>query len=163
MSFLIQGCSLLKAIPTKFPSALATVYKWLSERDEKIAPAITEEYKIFFANYKGHNAQKRQDKRDHVEELRTLFKFCRKLTASVGWVEQLSEPDLLMGEKAILMGCTTPLRMLFECKHHYSHEYFKLIDYVMDQSKLAGPSTGGFVQFIKVTTVQIDKPWTELF
>jgi hypothetical protein len=56
MSFLIQGCSLLKVIPTKFPSALATAYKWLSEKDEKIAPVITQEYKFFFTNYKGHKA-----------------------------------------------------------------------------------------------------------
>ena len=58
ISFLIQGCSLLKAIPTKFPSALAIAYKWLSEKEEKIEHAITEEYKIFFEGYKGHKIQK---------------------------------------------------------------------------------------------------------
>jgi hypothetical protein len=132
ISFLIQGCSLLKTIPNKFPSALAVAYKWLFDREAKIPCVITEEYKIFFTNYKGHKAQRGQQKRDHIEELRALFKFCRKLRASVEWIKYLQEPDLLMGEAALLMGCTTSLRLLFECNNHYSHDYFALIDYIIE-------------------------------
>jgi hypothetical protein len=163
MSFLIQGCSLLKATPSKFSAALAIAYRWLSEHDEKIAPVIIEEYKVFFDTYKGHKAQKRQEKRDHVEELRTLFKFCRTIEASVNWIKYLPEPDLLMGEKALLMGCATSLRLLFECKCHYSHSYLDLIDYILDQSRLAARSVDGFVLLLKFEAVVIDKPWVELF
>ena len=120
VSFLIQGCSFLKVVPTKFPSALAVTYKWLSENNEKIASTILKEYSTFFANYKGHKPLKEQTKQEHIGELRTLFKFCRILNAPVDWVKHIPEPDLLMGEKAILTGCSTTLRLLFECKHHYS-------------------------------------------
>lgn len=58
MSFLVQGCALVHHIPTKFPAALAVSYRWLAEHDETIAPAIAEEYKVFFAAYKGHKARK---------------------------------------------------------------------------------------------------------
>jgi hypothetical protein len=58
MSFLIQGCSLVKAIPVKFPSALAVAYGWLSDKNEKIGSVVLEEYKHFFTNYKGHKAKK---------------------------------------------------------------------------------------------------------
>jgi hypothetical protein len=57
-----------------------------------------------------------------------------------------------MGEKAVLTGCCTSLRLLFECKTHYSHEYFALVDYVIG-SKLAGPSVDGFVKMLKLNTV----------
>lgn len=163
MSFLIQGCSLLKAAPNKFPAALAIAYKWLFEHDEKIAPVIIEEYKIFFDTYKGHKAQKRQEKRDHVEELRTMFKFCRRINASVNWIKCLPEPDLLMGEKALLMGCATSLRLLFECKRHYSHSFLALIDYILDQSRLAARNVDGFVLLLKVDAIVIDEPWVKLF
>jgi hypothetical protein len=74
----------------------------------------------------------------------------------------LKDPELLMGERAVLTGCCTPLRLLFECKMHYSHKYFALIDYVVE-SKLAGPSVDGFVKMIKMSTALIDKPWIDLF
>lgn len=93
---------------------------------------LVEGYKKFFENYKGHKAKRRQEKREHIEELRTLFRFCRKISASVNWIKHIPEPDLLMGEKALLMGCATSLRLLFECKRHYSHSYLELIDYIMD-------------------------------
>ncbi len=110
-----------------------------------MAPVIIEKYSLFFANYKGHTAQRGQEKSDHVEELRALFKFCRKISASVNWIKYLPEPDLLMGEAALLMGCTTSLRLLFECKDHYSHEYFKLVDYIIAQAKIADRNVQGFV------------------
>jgi hypothetical protein len=50
----------------------------------------------------------------------------------VDWIKHLSEPDLLMGEKALLTDCSTSLRLLFECKRHYSHEYFALVDYILE-------------------------------
>lgn len=153
----------MKTIPTKFPAALAITYKWLSEHDEKIAPVIIEEYKKFFSIYTGHKAQKRQEKRDHIEELRTLFKLCRKIDAPVNWIKYLPEPDLLMGEKALLMGCATSLRLLFECKRHYSHSYLELIDYIMDQARLAARNVEGFVLMLKVDAIAIDKPWIEIF
>lgn len=49
-----------------------------------------------------------------------------------------------MGEKALIMGCATSLRLLFECKSRYSHDYFEFIDYVMDHSRLTAPSVYGF-------------------
>jgi hypothetical protein len=64
----------------------------------------------------------------------------------------LKDPELLMGEKAVLTGCCTSLRLLFECKTYYSHEYFALVDYVIG-SKLAGPSVDGFVKMLKLNAV----------
>jgi len=58
VSFLVQGCLLLKTIPSKFPSALAIAYKWLSNKEEQIPCVVMNEYKIFFSNYKGHKAQR---------------------------------------------------------------------------------------------------------
>ena len=49
-----------------------------------------------------------------------------------------------MGEKALLMGCATSLRLLFECKIHYSHDYIDFIDYVMDNARLAASNVYGF-------------------
>jgi len=136
---------LLANIPKRFPSALAISYKWLHEKGEKIPAIVAESYKTFFQNYKGHTAQKGQGRYEYVVELRTLFKFCRRLSASVAWIKYLPEPDLLMGEAALLTGCTTSLRLLFECKKYYSHEYFALIDYIMLQAKLAAKNVDGFV------------------
>ena len=84
------------------------------------------------------------------------------IKAPLNWLHLLKDPELLMGESAVLTGCCTSLRLLFECKAHYSHEYFTLVDYVIG-SKLAGPSVDGFVQMIKINTVEIDKPWISLF
>ena len=68
-----------------------------------------------------------------------------------------------MGEKALLMGCATSLRLLFECKKHYSHDYFDFIDYVMDNARLAACNVFGFTQFLKLPNVLIDEPWKEVF
>lgn len=68
-----------------------------------------------------------------------------------------------MGEKALIMGCATSLRLLFECKNRYSHDYFNFIDYVMDNSRLTAPSVDGFTKFIKFPIVKIDVPWKEVF
>jgi hypothetical protein len=64
-----------------------------------------------------------------------------------------------MGEAAVLMGCTTSLRLLFECKHHYSHDYFALVDYIIAQAKLADRNVEGFVLLLKVPLINIDQPW----
>ena len=79
-----------------------------------------------------------------MEELRSLFRFCRKIKGEIDWLRYIQEPDLLMGEKALLMGCATSLRLLFECKTHYSHDYLNFIDYVMDNARLAAASVHGF-------------------
>ena len=110
---------------------------------------------FFFENYKPH-------KKHTLKDLESLFKFCREIQASISWIKLLKDPELLMGEKALLTGCCTPLRLLLECKAHYSHEYFTLVDYVIE-SKFAGPSVDGFVKMIKVSTILIDKSWIQLF
>ena len=43
-----------------------------------------------------------------------------------------------MGEKALVMGCATNLRLLLECKERYSQDYLDFVDYVMDTTRLTG-------------------------
>jgi hypothetical protein len=68
-----------------------------------------------------------------------------------------------MAETAVLTGCCTASRLLFECRTHYSHEYFTLIEYIMEQSRLTVPSVDGFVKMIKVEALIIDQPWKNIF
>ena len=145
----------MKSYPSDFAPALALAYKWLNEHNFIITKAVTSQYARFFEKYKPH-------KRHSLTDLETLFKFCRVIKAPLNWLHLLKDPELLMGESAVLTGCCTSLRLLFECKAHYSHEYFTLVDYVIG-SKIAGPSVDGFVQMIKINTVEIDKPWISLF
>jgi hypothetical protein len=145
----------LVSYPPAFAPALAIAYKWLSEHSFTVSTTVTSQYKKFFKEYKSH-------RKHSLADLETLLKFCRTIQAPVEWIRSLKEPELLMGERAVLTGCCTSLRLLFECKVHYSHEYFALIDYVVE-SKLAGPSVDGFVKMIKIQAIMIDKPWIELF
>jgi hypothetical protein len=52
---------------------------------------------------------------------------------------------------------------MFECKNHYSHEYFNVVDYIMEKSRLTLPNVDGFVKMIKVPNLTIDKPWKDIF
>jgi hypothetical protein len=153
-SFFIQCCALV-SYPLDFAPALATAYKWLTEHSFTISKVVTEQYKTFFAKYKPNT-------KHSLADLESLFKFCRAIQAPTNWICLLKDPELLMGERAVLTGCCTPLRLLFECKFHYSHDYFAFIDYVVE-SKLAGPSVDGFVKMIKVKAILIDQPWKNMF
>ena len=77
-----------------------------------------------------------------------MFDFCRMLGASTQWIKYIEKPQLLMGEKALIMGCATNLRLLLECKQHYSQDFLNFVDYVMDTTKLTGQVVPGFVKFI---------------
>ena len=68
-----------------------------------------------------------------------------------------------MGEEALLKGCTTVTRLLFECQKYYSHDYFKFIDYVIDKSNLTVPNIDGFSKLLKSQFVVVDASWKELF
>jgi len=68
-----------------------------------------------------------------------------------------------MGEKAVLMGCSTTLRLLFECKDFYTHDYFDLIDYIMDQSELAARNAYGFTNMLQTGKVRADTTWRGVF
>jgi hypothetical protein len=70
-SFLIQCCA-LESFPNKFAPALAVTYKWLSVHNIPINKAITDRYVTFFWKYKPHRSH-------NIEDLRTLFKFCRAI------------------------------------------------------------------------------------
>jgi hypothetical protein len=146
----------MESFPEKFAPALATSYKWLSTNNVPISKAITDKYITFFGKYKPHKSHK-------IEDLRILFKFCRVIQAPVEWIKHMKDPQFLMAETAVLTGCCTVTRLLFECKKHYSHEYFALIDYIMEQSRLTAPSVGGFVKMIKVEVLIIDYSWKYTF
>ena len=55
---------------------------------------------------------------------------------------------MLAGENAAIVDCATNVKLLFDCKHRYSHEYFDLIEYIMENSRVVGPVVPGFVKFI---------------
>jgi hypothetical protein len=135
---------------------LAATYKWLSTNNVPISKAITDKYITFFEKYKPHKSH-------NIEDLRILFKFCRDIQAPVEWIKHMKDPQFLMAETAVLTGCCTVSRLLFECRRQYSHEYFTLIDYIMEQSRLTAPSVDGFVKMIKIEALLIDRPWKETF
>ncbi len=95
--------------------------------------------------------------------MRALFNFCRDIRASVEWIKYIKEPDLLAGDNAAIVECATNVRMLFECKHWYSHDYFDLIDHILDNSRFVSPVVSGFVQFVWFEKVLVDVPWLEVF
>jgi hypothetical protein len=75
----------------------------------------------------------------------------------------MKDPQFLVAETAVLTGCCTAARLMFECKNHYSHEYFNVVDYIMEKSRLTLPNVDGFVRMIKVQNLTIDKPWKDIF
>lgn len=75
----------------------------------------------------------------------------------------MSEPDLLAGENAAIVDCATNVKLLFECKHRYSQEYFDLIDHILDNSRIVGPVVPGFVKFIWFEKIILDAPLLEVF
>ena len=77
--------------------------------------------------------------------MKALFRFCRQLGAPTDWIKHVAEPDLLIGEKAAIVDCATNVKLLFDCKHRYSHEFFDLIDYIIDNARIVGPVVSGFV------------------
>jgi len=81
----------------------------------------------------------------------------------VNWIKYVKDPQLLVADIAALKGCCTVARLLFECQPHYSHLYFDLVDYVMENAPLTIPNVPGFVQMIKLPNVLIDTPWIEIF
>ena len=52
---------------------------------------------------------------------------------------------MLAGEKAAIVDCATNVKLLFDCKHRYSHEYFDLVEYIIDNARIVGPVVSGFV------------------
>jgi hypothetical protein len=74
-----------------------------------------------------------------------LYKFCRKIEGPVHWIKQVKDAQLLVADVAALKGCCTVARLLFECKSHYSHAYFNLVDYIMENAPLTVPNVKGFV------------------
>ena len=79
------------------------------------------------------------------------------------WIKLVKDPQLLVAEVAALKGCCTVARLLFECVSQYSHMYFDLVDYIMENSSLTIPNVQGFVQMIKLPNVFIDTPWIKTF
>ena len=146
----------MESFPEKFAPALAATYKWLSTNNVSISKAISDKYITFFEKYKPHKSH-------NIEDLRILFKFCRAIQAPVEWIKYMKDPQFLMAEAAVLTGCCTASRLLFECRRHYSHEYFAVIDYIMEQSRLTVPSVDGFVKMIKVEALIIDHSWKDTF
>ena len=53
--------------------------------------------------------------------------------------------------------------MLFECRDHYSLEYFDFIDYIIANANIAGAQVEGFTLLIKSKFVVPDQHWKELF
>jgi hypothetical protein len=66
----------MESFPKRFAPALAVVYKWLSKNNVSISKVITDKYIIFFDKYKPHSSH-------NIEDLRTLFTFCRAIQAPV--------------------------------------------------------------------------------
>jgi len=81
----------------------------------------------------------------------------------VHWIKLVKEPQLLVADVAALKGCCTVARLLFECPSHYSHLYFDLVDYIMENAPMTIPNVTGFVRMIKQQNVLVDTPWIELF
>ena len=95
------------------------------------------EYIRFFQIFKPHRSHT-------IQDLRILYKFCRIIKGSVNWIKKVKDPQLLVADVAALKGCCTVSRLLFECQQHYSHEYFDMVDYVMENSPLTIPNVQGF-------------------
>jgi hypothetical protein len=57
--------------------------------------------------------------------------------------------EKLTGKAPLRTGCTTAVRLLFECQRHYSQDYFDFIDYLIVEARIAAASVDGFVKLIK--------------
>ena len=154
-SFLVQSSALSK-FPDDFAPALAFTFKWLSNNGIIINKVITKEYLKFFQLFKPHRSHT-------IQDLRILYKFCRAIKGPVTWIKHVKDPQLLVADVAALKGCCTVARLLFECPLHYSHLYFDLVDYIMENAPLTITNVQGFVQMIKLPNVIIDTPWIEIF
>ena len=62
-----------------------------------------------------------------------------------------------------MTNCCTAVRMLFECRSHYSLEFFDFIDYINANANIAGAQVEGFTLLIKSRFVVPDQNWKELF